>query len=131
LATWHTQGEAAARKALEKQTNSSLQKDWQQSIVDYLLRRTSETAFLAMADNRCKKTEANFYIGYRYLLEQDTENAIKYFQQTVDFQFWGHYATTLALARMNNSNSNTTNAVSAEPSSRRVEPTDATQTGGN
>lgn len=131
LAVWHTEGEAAARKVLEKLAYSSAQDSWKQSIVDFLLRKTSETALFTMADNRCKKTEANLYVGYRYLLEHDVQTASKYFQQTVDFQFWGHYATTLALARLNNSNPNATNAASAEYSSRRVEPTDATQTGPN
>lgn len=131
LAIWHMEGEAAARSVLEKQAASNSRDNWKQSVVSFLLRKTNETDLLSMAHNRCEKTEANLYIGYRHLLDEDLETAKKYFQRTVDIQFWGHFATTLALTRLNNSHSTTIGAVSAEYPVSRAEPTDTTQTGGN
>jgi len=56
---------------------------WEHNLREYFLGElTSEKLFKA-ADDVCKKTEANFYVGFNAWLNKDTKNARLYFNSVV------------------------------------------------
>jgi len=64
--------------------------NWKNHLIEYFTDKISEDIFLSFADTKCKKTEAYFYIGFRYFIDNNNQKAKEYFQQVLDQKLYSY-----------------------------------------
>ncbi len=64
--------------------------DWHIFLKKYILDDIDEETLVKEASNKCKKSEAYFYIGYKSMFDGDLDKAKKYFENVVDLKVYSY-----------------------------------------
>jgi lipoprotein NlpI len=89
LALQQLQKKSEAQALLLAHTRQNKPGSWEYDIVQYYLGIINEEKLLGKVSNPCKKTEAYFYIGYNYLINENREKAMSCFRIACDEKIYG------------------------------------------
>ena len=89
-----SEGKLKGREAMLKAI-ASIPKDikttvWSKKILDYLTQKISREEFLKNVNTPCKKTEAYFYIAFNYFIDNNKQEAKRYFQKVLDLKVYAY-----------------------------------------
>ncbi len=62
--------------------------NWNHKIINFLSNKISQKEYLLNIKNSCTKTEAYFYIAYKYLRDNNKDKAKKYFQKVLNLKIY-------------------------------------------
>lgn len=76
-------------KIMTNLSDKTLNKPWKKLLAEHFLRRIEDGELIRNADNKCKKTEAYFWVGMKYL-KNDKEKAREYFKKVLDEKIYSY-----------------------------------------